>query len=48
MSEILIMSQRERDRLKLVVQVHQGTMTVAEASTTLNLSQRQLHRLLQR
>jgi transposase len=48
MSEILIMSQRERDRLKLVVQVHQGTMTVAEASTTLNLSQRQLYRLLQR
>lgn len=48
MTGILTMSQRERDRLKILVQVQEGLMSVAEAATAMNLSHRQVYRLLGR
>lgn len=48
MTGILTMSQRERDRLTMLVQVHERRMTVAKAAEVLDLSQRQVYRLLKR
>jgi transposase len=42
------MSQTERDRLKLVGQIHNRQITVGEASRMLSLSERQLYRILRR
>jgi transposase-like protein len=48
MQGILTMSQKERDRLKIVEQICNGKMTVAEAVHILILSERQVYRLLKR
>jgi transposase len=48
MTGILTMSQRERDRLTILVQMHERRMTVAEAAEVLRLSERQVYRLLKR
>lgn len=36
------------ERLKVIVRIEDGQLTVAEAAESLGLSQRQLYRLLQR
>ena len=48
MEGILTMSQRERERLKIVEQICNGKITVAESAKILKLSERQLYRLLRR
>lgn len=48
MTGVLTMSQRERDRLKILVQVDEGCMSVAEAAAAMSLSDRLVYRLLKR
>lgn len=45
---VLIMSRQERDRLQLVIQLTKGTLGVAECAKTLDLSVRQVYRVLAR
>lgn len=48
MKGILIMSQKERHRLKILVQIQKRQMTYREAAEDLTLSERQLYRLMKR
>ena len=45
---LLLMRQRERDRLKVIEQVAQGQLTQAKAAELLSLSPRQVRRILRR
>jgi transposase len=46
METILTMSHRERDRLKIITQIHEKQVKVAEAMKLLDLSERTIYRLL--
>lgn len=48
MGEILTMSRKELDRLKIIEQIEQRKLTVEEASEVLSVSQRQIYRILSR
>ena len=48
MTGTLTMNQKERDRLKVLTQIQQNELTVALAAENLQLSPRQLYRLLSR
>ncbi len=43
---LVVMSERELNRIEVLSQVSQGRMTVVSAANVLNLSRRQVHRLL--
>ena len=48
MQEILTMSTKERQRLQLIGQVQHGKLTVAKAAAALDMSERQMYRVLRR
>lgn len=48
MAETLTMSTKERQRLQVISRIHHGDTTVAAASESLQISERQMYRLLRR
>ena len=48
MPEILTMSTRERQRLQVVGRIKHGDITISEAARSLNLTERQMYRVLAR
>lgn len=48
MTDTITLNYREMDRLKVIMRLAHGTLTVAEGATSLNLSERQLYRILRR
>lgn len=48
MQGILKMSQKERDRLKIIEQICSGMIIVQDASDIMRISERQTYRLLNR
>lgn len=47
-AEILTMSQKERDRLKILTRVKQGELTYRLAAESLDVSERQIYRIIHR
>lgn len=48
MTEIITLSSCEMDRLKVILRIEHDELTVAEAAESLDVSERQLYRILQR
>jgi transposase-like protein len=48
MEQPIPMSKREMERLKMIVRIEEGKLTVVEAAESLHLSERQLYRVLAR
>jgi hypothetical protein len=48
MEPTITMSMREMDRLKMIVRIKEGKITVVEASESLHMSERQMYRVLAR
>ena len=45
---LMTMTQREHDRIKLITQLSEGSLTLEEVQRLLRLSERQVYRLLER
>lgn len=48
MTHTITLNYREMDRLKVILRIDHGTLTVADGAESLNLSERHLYRILQR